>query len=151
MLNEDFLHQLKKIEINFDKKLKYEKTAQLYQCLNNIPLWKFTKMAAHIIANKETFRFTVSEFRSVKNEITEEKTREEYQCLKCRDTGKIFKGYEYIGRCNCTVETEDIKAILVLMNHPELLDLIKGKPYHIWRKYIIRPEIVQVLMTEGKA
>ena len=124
MTKEDFLAQIKKLEINFDKRLKLERLEQLYLCFSNITSRKFGRMTAHIITNKEMFRFTVAEFRSAKNEIHEEKISEKYQCVKCLDRGKIFRGDRYMGRCDCTVKSEDIRALLVLMNHSELLDPI---------------------------
>jgi len=44
------------------------------------------------------------------------------------------------------VATEDIRALLVLMDYPDLLKPIQGKPYAEWREYIRQPEIVNILM-----
>ena len=60
---------------------------------------------------------------------------------------EVIERYE----SNEPVETEDIRALNVLTNHPELLKPIQGKSYEEWREYITRPEIVQVLMASEKA
>jgi hypothetical protein len=152
MTNQEFLDEIKRLEINFNKILEYERSAQLYQCLKGIPLWKFRKIIAHIISTREVFRFTVAEFRLAKNEIAEDKiTYQEYQCVKCRDTGKIFGSREYVKHCDCQVESEDIRALMILMKYPELLGPIRGESYDEWREYITRPEIVQVLMAGDRA
>jgi len=151
MLIEDFIKEINHLETNYSKSVSSDKIDQLFQCFNNVPLWKIRKMTAHIVSTKERFGFTIAEFRFALKEITDVMQAIDYQCLKCKDTGKIFKGSEYVGRCDCVVKSEDIKALLVLINHPELLKPIQGKSYEEWRKYITRPEIVQVLMASEKA